>query len=325
MSKIIKRVLTLVMGVALLVSFAGCGGNKQVFPEKEIRVIVAFSAGGQTDLIARKLGEIIQKQKLLPKPIVVVNMPGGNTEDAKDTVKTSKPDGYTLLMHHTSLITTKALGQTKTDFRDYAPVAQLVTQPFLIVARKDAPWKDIKDVIEVAKKEPGKYTIGFAGVGGPGHFALLNFLKESNTIDLFKQVPYAGGAEAITAHLGGHVDLRLSNTGDANRYIKSGQIKPLVFLSKSENEDFKGIIKLNELGLKNELTLRTGLFAPKNTPKEVIDILAKAIEIAVKTDEFGKFAKEQANTAEFLGPKDLNAIYESDEVAIKALAAGIKK
>ena len=324
-------VLVLALSVASL-GLIGCGttgsGTNQPassYPEKEIRLIVPYKAGGQSDLTARKIADIIQKKNLLGKPIVVVNVAGGNTQEGLKDVKDSKPDGYTLLLHHTAFLTMKALGQMSMSYQDFDMIGQAMEMPFVIVARKDAPWSNVKDLLADAQKSPGKYSIGVAGFGGAGHFAELQFLKATNSLANFKLVPYGGGSEAVTSLLGKQVDLMVGNTVDTLRYVKSGDLKALAVLSQDKNEDFPGVMTMKDLGISESLLLRNGLFAPKSTPQAIKDKLVSALKTTVESDEFKQFAKDQGAKASYLDAAAWSKTYQQDDQLVQQLAKSVKK
>jgi tripartite-type tricarboxylate transporter receptor subunit TctC len=330
MSKIYRSIciaLICVLAVSVTAGFSWPkkGNPDEAYPEKEIRIILPYSAGGQSDLLARKVAEIIEKKKLLSKPVVIVNIASGNTVDGIKTVKDSKNDGYTLLFHHTGFLTVKALGSMSISYTDLDMVAELVEQPFIIVARKDAPWSNIKEALEDAKKNPGKISIGFAGFGGAGHFALLNFLATTKSAKYFKQVPYKGGAEAIIAQIGGQIDLRISNAADAFRYIKAGQIKTLALLSQNISQDFPNVMNMYDLGIKQSIVLRSGVFVSKSTPKGIKEKLANVLKDAVESSEFQEFAREQGGVVTYRTAAAWQRVFAQDQKVIEALAKSLKK
>ena len=147
------------------------------FPTKEIRMVIPFGAGGQSDLTARKLAEIIQKNNFLPQPILVVNMPGANTMNGLNAVLGAKPDGYTLLLHHTDMVTQKLYGVIPTHWSDFDMICQVMEINFCISAKADAPWGNGKDFAEEAKKNPGKYNISAPAPGGVTYLAGILFLQ----------------------------------------------------------------------------------------------------------------------------------------------------
>ena len=146
------------------------------YPDREIRLIVPYKTGGQSDLTARKLAKIIRDKKLLPQPVVVVNIPGANTQEGLRAAMRADPDGYTLLLHHSALVTMKALGRIPMSWHDFEMIGQALEMSNSLVVNLDSHFKTISEFIEAAKKEPGKYHIAIPGVGGVAHLALLDVL-----------------------------------------------------------------------------------------------------------------------------------------------------
>ena len=312
---------------AALAFGAGQKDPVAAYPDKEIRIIVAFAPGGQTDLISRKLAEIMTKNKILAQPFLTVNMPGGNTADAVNATKAAKPDGYTFLLHHTNIITNNIMGNLTTKYDEFDLVGGIVEQPFGLVARSnETRWKDAVEFIKDAKANPGKISVGFPGFASPGHFALLQLLAANNALGTVKEVPYTGGAATIAAHLGGHVDLRATNMGDSARFVKSGEIKFLGMISAKRNPNYPDVMSLADMGAKGDgLILRTGFFAPKGTPDAIKAKFMGIIKQAVETPEFKEFSDGMSNAIVLSDSAAFKKAYDVDYDVIKELAKGLKK
>ena len=330
-----KKYVAWILSLAISLSLFGCG-NSNVNqdsnidaagdaasdaawqPEREIRIICCYSAGGQSDLFARKLASIIEENKFLDTSLIIVNMAGGNTNDGINALTDADPDGYTLLFHHNAFITLNATGSVPTSYEEVDFVCEALEQPFLIVAREDSPYGSIEEVIADAKAG-NTVPIGYSGFASPGHFALLNFLYQADIVDHVQQVTYAGGAEAITAQLGGQIDLRSSNTGDSFNYIASGDVKPLIFMSDSPHASYPDVETTADLGFGTALTLRSGLFAPKGTPENVIQAIAEAVEKACATEEWLDFCYEQGGASTYASAEEFRAKFDSDKETIDTL------
>lgn len=304
-----KKILGMILVLCMIMSLVACGSVKENSkkesgrdsqiadetawtPDQPIRIIVCYKAGGQSDLFARKLASIVEKNKFLDTSIVVVNVSDGNTNDGINALVDAESDGYTLLFHHNAFITLNATGSIDTSYEDVDFICETVEQPFLIVARQDSPFDSAEDLIE-AVKSGETIPVGYSGFASPGYFALLKFLNDMNIGDGIQLVTYAGGSEAITAQLGGQIDLRSSNTGDAFAYIASGDIKPLVFLSDVPHTAYPDVETTGDMGSSNALTLRSGFFAPKGTPENIKQAIAGAIKKACETQEWTDFCEEQ--------------------------------
>jgi len=329
-----RSIITMIHAVLLVgimcTLLAACTSKKDpvaAFPDKEVRVIVAFAPGGQTDLIIRKLNEIMQKDKNIPLSILTVNMPGGNTADALNATKSAQPDGYTYFLHHTNLVTNYIMGNITIKYDEFEMVGEVIEQGFGLVARiDDNRWPTAVEFIRDAKANPGTISVCFPGFASPGHFALLQLLAANNALGTVKEVPYPGGAESITAHLGGHVDLRATNMGDSARFVKAGEIKYLCMISQERNPDYPDVISLKDMGSSQEgLILRTGFFAPKGTPKGIQDKFMGYVKQAAETDEFKEFAKNSIMSIVLRNGADFKAKYDEDFASVTELAKGLTK
>ena len=287
-------------------------------PEKEIRLIICYKAGGQSDLIARKLASIIESNHFLDTNIVIVNISDGNTNDGIAALQEADPDGYTLMFHHNAFITLNTTGTIAASYNDVSFVCETVEQPFLICAGAQSKFNCAQDIIDAANGGE-EVQIGFAGFSSPGHFALLNFLYQTGIQDKVKQVIYTGGSEAITAQLGGQIDLRSSNTADAFAYIASGDIKPVVFMSDVPHASYPDVGTTADLGYTGALTLRSGLFAPAGTPQEILDAISAAVEQACSTQEWLDFCQEQGATPSYATAEEFKAKFDMDQETITTL------
>lgn len=287
-------------------------------PTQEIRIIVCYKAGGQSDLFARKLAAIIEENKFLDTSFVVVNMAEGNTNDGINALKEADADGHTLMFHHNAFITLNTTGAINTSYEDVEFVCEALEQPFLIVANADSKYESAQDIIDDVKAG-NTVPIGYSGFASPGHFALLNFLYQADIVDGIQQVTYTGGSEAITAQLGGQIDLRSSNTGDSFSYIASGDIKPLVFMSDERHASYPDVETTADMGYGEAITLRSGLFAPQGTPKEIITAIAQAVEKACQTEEWQEFCLEQGAANTYADGETFKEKFDADKEAIDTL------
>jgi tripartite-type tricarboxylate transporter receptor subunit TctC len=318
-----NRVSAIILTLAVLISVP-CTAPA-AFPEKEIRILIPYKAGGQSDLLARKLADIIQQKKLLPVPVIVVNMPGGNTVDCLNTFKAAKADGYTLLFHHTALVTMEALGMLPLSWRDFDMVGQAISMPMMLVVNSDSPWKTAQDMIDAVKKSPGKYSCALPGAGGTAHFAALQFFAKAGLLGKVNQQPLLGANEAITSLMGRRSDMRASTSLDAARFIKSREQRGIIVMDNKPLPEFPDIPKSSDFGVANSLLLRNGAFAPKGLPKDVRAVLVTAMKAAVETPEFREFATSQAGTPEFQGPEEWAKTYGKDQEAANELAKVLKQ
>lgn len=293
-----------------------CGNARALvdeYPVKEIRIIQPYPSGGFNDVGIRKMAEVISAKKLLAKEILPVAITGANTRNALQTVLEAKPDGYTLLMHHTALVATKVSGQLPIGYQDFDMLGGLCAGPIVVDVLKDSPWKTVEQMIEDVKAHPGKYTMAIPGTGGTAHIALLHFLKMTGVpVNAFRWLPLSGGAETMKAVLGRKVDIRCATAADAMRACLSGDMRALIVLSHQTLPAFKGVTTLKDMGLPDSLHIRMGLFAPKGTPQAVKDKWAVILKIVAEDENFKAFMDERGSPAKFSTPEEWAAVYESD-------------
>lgn len=250
----------------------------QTFPEKPVSLIVPFPAGGTPDIVGRALAEAVKKH--LPKPVAVVNRPGGAGTIGISELIQSPPDGYKVGLGAVALFAVHP-HLTPVPYRtpdDYLAVMKMVTMQIVFFSRSDAPWKDAKEVIEYARANPGKLRVGVPGLGTILH---LNYehLKLLAKID-FTTVPFEGPHQ-IPALLGGHVDLALAHPAPILSHVKAGKIRVLGVFQKDRNPLFPEAPTFKELGYDLTLGVYYPLILPKGTPQPVVKVIHDAFRKAL--------------------------------------------
>ncbi len=318
------KLIALALALALAASLVAASAGAVDFPTKEIRIIIPFAAGGQSDLTARKLAEVIQKNKLLPQTILVVNMPGANTMNGLRAVLDAKPDGYTLLLHHTDMVSHNLFKAIPVHWSDFDMICQVMDINFVISVRGDAPWNKASEFIADAKKNPGKYSFSAPAIGGATYLAGMIFLKAAGLMEAIVVRPTEGGASSATDILSGTASARPAPTSDVARFVKGGQEKVIFLLSNEAKPEFPGADLAASIGLdKSIIKHSSGILAPKGTPKEVKDIIATAIKAAIETKEFQDFMVFQTANPNFLTAEQWTALYKNIEKTFAEIIAGL--
>ncbi|WP_187107169.1 tripartite tricarboxylate transporter substrate binding protein [Fusobacterium necrophorum] len=301
-----KKILLLIFLLFSLLSF---GKN---YPEKNINFIVPFSAGGGTDAVARKLVSIMEKD--LGKTIVIINKTGGAGAVGMTYGAKSKKDGYTLTMVTREIISLPIMKLSPITYKDFELVSLVNLDPAVVLVEKDSKYKKFEDLIQDAKKNPEK--IKFASTAKP-NFYILAIEKEMGV--KFNHIPYNGAGEVIPALLGKHADFTLVGPGEAMGQIKSGQFRVLGIMADERIESLKGVKTLKELG--HNITSGTwrGVAVPKDTPKEIIDILNQSIEKAVESQEFIEFMNKANYGIKYLAPKEFEEFLIEDTKTIEKI------
>lgn len=294
------------------------------YPTREIRMIIPFAAGGQSDLTARKLAEIIQKYKLLPQPIVVVNMPGANTMNGLNAVLDAKPDGYTLLLHHTDMVSQKLYKMIPVHWTDFDMICQVMDINFVISAKGNAPWNKSSEFIADAKKNPGKYFISCPAPGGATYLAGMIYLHAAGLLDDVIVRPTEGGASSATDIMSGTAAIRPAPTSDVARFVKGGQEKVLLLLDNEPRPEFPGTELASTLNLQDTIIKHSsGILAPKNTSDDIKNVVAAAIKAAIETEDFQEFMKFQVCNPSFLTAEQWTERYKRIEKLFSEIIASI--
>ena len=275
------RIAAALAAIALAVPVA----IAQTYPTKPVTLLVPFAAGGPTDTVARSLG--VAMGKSLGQTIVVENAPGAGGTIAPTKLKNAAPDGYTLLLAHIGMSTAPSLYRTLAfkPLEDFEHIGQVVDVPMTFIAKKDLPPNDFKALVDYVKANKDKVTLANAGLGAASHLCGLLFMSAIQT-DL-TTVPYKGTAPAINDLLGGQVDVLCDQTTNTTSYIKSGRIKAYAVTSKTRVDSLKELPPAAEAGLPGfEVTVWHGVYAPKGTPKPVVDRLVSALQAAIADPAF---------------------------------------
>ncbi len=260
------------------------------YPEKPVTIVVPFAAGGPTDKVARDLGEVLRKG-LNNQTVLIENVGGAGGTLASAKVARSNPDGYTLLLHHIGMATSPALYRTlpyKT-LEDFEYLGMINEVPMTLIGRSNLPANNFAELRTWLNANKGKINLANAGLGAASHLCGLLF-QQSMGVDM-TTVPYKGTAPAMTDLLGGQVDLMCDQTTNTTSQIESGKVKAFGVTS-SKPLSIPALAKLPTLeseGLKGfNVTIWHGLYAPKGTPKPVIDQINAALRQALKDPEFIK-------------------------------------
>jgi tripartite-type tricarboxylate transporter receptor subunit TctC len=263
-----------VLGVALPVA-------AQSYPNSPITLVIPLAPGDGSDVAGRTMAE--ELSKLLKVAVVAFNRPGGGMAIGTDSVVKAKKDGYTILITpNAALVSGRILNP---DTVPYDPVKDLTylggttRTPVILVVKGDAPWKNLTELVEFAKKNPGKVRVASVGPGSIGHFSMemINALTGAG----MTHVPFKGGAPGMTALLGGHVEVGAFSVGATSGHLKSGAMRGLVVSSKSPV--FPEIPTLTDLGFRQNLPgIWLAFYGPAGLPADVTKVLVPAIEKVVK-------------------------------------------
>jgi len=285
-----RRIALRLAGALCAIGFAPLAPAQGKYPDRPVRIIVALPAGGSVDMIARVLSQKFSAS--LGQTFIVENRAGASGQIGMPAVAKAPPDGYTLTVSPASFLTTnksifKALPyDPETDF---SPVSPLVNQPMVLVVKDKQKFPTVAALIAAAKTAPGRVTFASSGDGSPQHLAGLMF--ETRTQARLLHVPYKGGAPAITATLGGDVDVMFAVMPEAIPHVQAGKLHAVGLMSQQRSPVLPNTPTMTESGAAElNLSAWIGLLAPAKTPRAIIDQLNRAVFAALDAEVKAKLA-----------------------------------
>ncbi|WP_459615807.1 Bug family tripartite tricarboxylate transporter substrate binding protein [Bordetella sp. 2513F-2] len=313
--RFLSRPLRLFLAAAgALCLAAGPAAAQDGFPSRPITLIVSAAAGGTTDIAARLIAQPLGEA--LGQSVVVENRPGASGGIAAQAVARAQPDGYTLLLQYSGyqVITPNVMSNLGWDpIKDFAPVANVLSAPQVVVVRADLPIKSLKELVGYAKANPGKLNYASSGNGSLQQVAteLLNQMAGIQTT----HIPYKGTGPALNDLLGGAVDMTITTPPPLLGHIAAGKLRALAITGDQRLGSLPDVPTAAEAGYPDLLVSSWfAMYAPAGTPQPVVDKIAGEIEKIMKTDAFRQKAAEQGAEARFMGPRELGD-YTREELA----------
>lgn len=255
--------------------------SQAAFPDKPIALVVPFAAGGPTDVVARMIA--IPMSKALGQTVLVENVVGAGGTIAATKVARAAPSGYTIFIHHMGMATAPALYK-KLSFdplKDFEYIGQVVDVPMTLLARKDFPANNLNELLAYVKGHKDKVSLANAGLGAVSHLCGLLFQSQIG-VEL-NTIPYKGTGPAMNDLLGGQVDLLCDQTTQTVPMIKEGRVKVFGVTTLTRLSALPNVPTLDEQGLKGfEVKVWHGMYAPKGTPKPVLDKITAALQTAMQ-------------------------------------------
>ena len=260
------------------------------YPEKPVTIVVPFAAGGPTDKVARDLAEALRKP-MGNQPIIIENVGGAGGTLGATKVAKAAPDGYTILLHHIGMATSPALYRTLQykALEDFEYLGLINEVPMTLIGKTSLPANNYAELVKWLEANRGKINLANAGLGAASHLCGLLF-QQSLKIDM-TTVPYKGTAPAMTDLLGGQVDIMCDQSTNTTTQIESGKVKAFAVTTSKRltTPALSKLPTLDESGMKGfNVSIWHGLYAPKGTPKPVLDKLNAALKVALKDAEFDK-------------------------------------
>ena len=299
---------------ALALALVSCALHAQTYPQRAVRLIVPFAPGGNVDITARILSAPLTKA--LGQSVVVDNRPGASGMIGADLVAKAAPDGYTLLMGSTSVMTNVPALYQKMPYdilRDFAAVGRVSDVPIVIVVHPSVPAKNAREFVALAKAKPGRVLMASAGIGTTNH--LIGELFQLQTATKITLVHYKGSGPALIDLLGGQVDAHVDQISSAIGYIKAGRIRAIAVTASTRAAMLPEVPTLQESGIPGvDVSTVTGILAPAATPKAIIEqlhaVLGKVLALPAVKQRFAELgAQAFPSTSEQL------AVFIRDDLA----------
>ena len=273
--------------LALALASVAFTAGAQDYPSRPITMVMPYAPGGPGDVITRVIAGAMQKT--LGQTIIVDNTAGASGTIGSTKVARSKADGYTLLMihvsHATSLAMFKNLPYHPVD--DFEPIGQATTGPMVIIARKEFPARDLNEFVSYLKANPSKVSLAHAGVGSASHLCGLMMMSALKV--KLNEIPYKGTGPALNDLMGGQVDIMCDQTSGTVPAVKGGKIKAYAAAGRARLPSLPEVPAISEAGVEGfDINISFGLYAPKGTPRPVLELLSDALQKAVTDPEVRK-------------------------------------
>jgi tripartite-type tricarboxylate transporter receptor subunit TctC len=285
----------------------------QTYPDRPIKMIVPWAAGGDTDNIFRPFAPLLQKH--IGQPIVIANVVGASGTVGAREARGSPPDGYALYAMHDYIHLVNYAGITDVKYTDFEPICLLAATPSVLTASPKTPWNSWAELADDAKKRPSQITVG-ATLGSTSH--IFPALVEKAAGIKFKYVSYEGLAPRMNAILGGHIDLTDANLTQKGK-VDAGQLKFIAIAAEQRNPEIPDVPTLSELGMDVVFAVWRGLVVPKGTPAPVRAKLDDACGKAANEPAFAESMKKQGTRVAYLNAKDYAPFLDKLDKESKAI------
>lgn len=300
--------------LALIAMLAADFAQPANYPVKPVNLVVPFPAGGRTDLTARLIAQFLHKH--LGQPVVVVNKPGaGGVLGAKDVAQ-AQPDGYTLGLFSTAVVTAQYTVPTPTDLKDYAAVSIVNVDPAALAVKFDAPWKTLAELADYGRKSPGKVQIGMI----PGASAQIfagGFAKAARMQAVY--VPFKGDADGVVALAGGHIDVHVAVPVSYKALAEARKVRILGVAADARSALYQGIPTFKENGVDLVIGSFHAVFAPKAASGDILAALAGALEKTMKEPELNAKMSAAGLGVVYLNRQDTAAFIAQQDATYKSL------
>ncbi|MGI6604767.1 MAG: Bug family tripartite tricarboxylate transporter substrate binding protein [bacterium] len=314
-----KRTLVLVASLLALTLLAGCSGGQQQtspganYPEKPINYVIPWSPGGGSDVMGRMVADIIQQNKFLPQPLVVVNKPGGSGAVGMNEVAQKKGDPYTIIGVVSGQISTPITTGAEVKASTFKPIAALALDEFFLLVKPESEFQTLQDVIDYAKANPGKLTMGGTGTGSEDHMC-AGLLMDAAGIQV-EYIPFDGGGEVMSALLGGHVQVAWANPSECASQLKGGLVRVLGVMAPERTKTYPDIPTFKEQGVDAVFQQIRAISGSPDMPDYAVEVIGEALKKVSESERWQKeYIEKNALTSRYLGPEEYGqAIAEAEK------------
>jgi tripartite-type tricarboxylate transporter receptor subunit TctC len=303
----VKRIIGTVVSAAALITAAGAAQAE--YPERTITMIIAYSAGGGTDVMARTMAPYFEKYLGGNVTVAVENRPGAGGELGFTAIAEGEPDGYTIgMLNIPAFITPLIQREPAYTLESFQPIGNVVSDPASIVVRADSQFEELEDLLEYVRENPGALPVGNSAVGGAMHTSLLRFLVGEDLE--VTHVPFPGSAPSRTALLGGHVAAGIMGIGEAGPDHLEGDLRILGAMASDRWDVVPDVPTFRELGYDIVSGSDRGMAAPAGVPDDIVEMLVDAVRQTVEDPEFRAEAERQILPLNYMDPEEYGAHME---------------
>jgi tripartite-type tricarboxylate transporter receptor subunit TctC len=292
---------------------------QDAYPSRPVTLFNPFPPGGAADVVGRPLAAVLEP--ILKQPVVIETKAGAAGQVGAQAAAVAKPDGYTMLLHLTSISgfaeVDKLFGRTPKFTNDsFIPIARLVADPCAFLVNDQQPYKTMKEFVDDAKKRPDAIIFSSSGLYGALHIPTALFMKAAGGLKL-RHLPTNGGGPALTAVLGNNSNVLVSSVSAANTQIKAGKLRPLAQFGKERAKSLPDVPTMKELGYDVEYYLWVGVFGVKGTPPNAINVMREAIKKAVQTEQYKTALTNLGQELGYLDQPDFAKFWADDTKRIE--------
>jgi putative tricarboxylic transport membrane protein len=309
------KITTLIVALVLTLAWAGFPGAAE-YPRKPINVLIGFAPGGGSDVMLSMIRPLLEKT--LKTTLVPVYKPGAGSDIALTELAGSKADGYTVVISCTPQVPINAVvRETQYKLSDMLFVANVVTDPGILVVRTESPHKTLADLLKAMKENPGKIGVGVSSAPGDDWFA-VHMLQAAAKVEA-NIVPFSGDGPSWQAALAGHVDASANNLGIVYPQVKGGKLRALAIMTEKRSPYLPDVPTFKELGYNFTSGSSRGFSMPKETSKEIVQTFANAVKQVMESQEFKVNADKTAFPSDYQGPEEYTDYIKKLDVVYRPL------